>query len=118
MVQDRFEPVTPDPAPPQWRRRLSLYWTLVRGDRPIGWLLLLWPTWWALWIAAEGLPPPWILLVFSAGVWLTRSGGCVINDYAHRLLDGSVVRTRLPALSTGASSRCEALTVLPVVMSA
>ena len=116
MVQDRFEPVTPDPAPPQWRRRLSLYWTLVRGDRPIGWLLLLWPTWWALWIAAEGLPPPWILFVFSAGVWLTRSGGCVINDYADRWLDGSVERTRQRPLATGVVSGREALAVFAVLM--
>src|SRR5690554_3691080 len=116
MVQDRFEPVTPDPAPPQWRRRLSLYWTLVRGDRPIGWLLLLWPTWWALWIAAEGLPPPWILFVFSAGVWLTRSGGCVINDYADRWLDGSVERTRQRPLATGVVFGREALAVFAVLM--
>src|SRR5690606_38013593 len=89
---------------PQWRRRLALYWTLVRGDRPIGWLLLLWPTWWGLWIAADGVPPPWILFVFSAGVWLTRSGGCVINDYADRWLDGSVERTKDRPLATGAVS--------------
>ena len=47
------------PPRPGWRRRLALYWTLVRGDRPIGWLLL-WPTWWGLWIAADGEPPLWI----------------------------------------------------------
>ena len=58
---------------PFWRDRLALYWQLVRGDRPIGWLLLLWPTWWGLWLAAEGVPPVWTLVVFSAGVWLTRS---------------------------------------------
>ncbi len=101
---------------PEWRRRLALYWTLVRGDRPIGWLLLLWPTWWGLWIAADGLPPPWILFVFSAGVWLTRSGGCVINDYADRWLDGSVERTRQRPLATGAVSGREALLVFATLM--
>ena len=63
------DPTTTEPA---WRQRLRLYWQLVRGDRPIGWLLLLWPTWWGLWIAAEGVPPWWALFVFTAGVWLTR----------------------------------------------
>ncbi len=101
---------------PQWRRRLALYWALVRGDRPIGWLLLLWPTWWGLWIAADGVPPPWILFVFSAGVWLTRSGGCVINDYADRWLDGSVERTKERPLATGAVSGREALAVFAVLM--
>ena len=99
-----------------WRRRLGLYWKLVRGDRPIGWLLLLWPTWWGLWIASGGVPPLWILFVFSAGVWLTRSGGCVINDYADRWLDGSVERTRDRPLATGAVSGREALAVFAVLM--
>ena len=64
---------TPIPPPvPAWRARLALYWQLVRGDRPIGWLLLLWPTWWGLWLAAGGVPPLWTLVVFTAGVWLTR----------------------------------------------
>ena len=116
MAQDRFETATPDTVPPRWRRRLALYWTLVRGDRPIGWLLLLWPTWWALWIAAEGLPPAWILFVFSAGVWLTRSGGCVVNDYADRWLDGSVERTKARPLATGAVSGREALAVFAMLM--
>ena len=74
--------------------RLRLYWKLMRADRPIGTLLLLWPTWWALWLAAEGLPPLGTLLIFTAGVWLTRSAGCVINDYADRDFDKHVERTR------------------------
>ena len=74
--------------------RLKLYWQLVRGDRPIGWLLLLWPTWWGLWLAAGGVPPWWPLLVFTLGVWLTRAAGCVVNDYADRWLDPQVERTR------------------------
>ncbi|MEO5628826.1 MAG: 4-hydroxybenzoate octaprenyltransferase [Thermomonas sp.] len=99
-----------------WRERLRQYWQLVRGNRPIGWLLLLWPTWWGLWLAAEGIPPLWPLVVFTAGVWLTRSAGCVINDYADRWLDGSVERTRNRPLVTGAVSGREALAVFTVLM--
>lgn len=109
--------MTPSPdAIPGWRRRLALYWTLVRGDRPIGWLLLLWPTWWGLWLAADGLPPWWQLLVFSLGVWLTRSAGCVINDYADRWLDPHVERTKDRPLATGAVGGREALAVFAVLM--
>jgi 4-hydroxybenzoate polyprenyltransferase len=103
-------------APPRWRQRLSLYWALVRGDRPVGWLLLLWPTWWGLWLAAGGMPPLWILVVFSLGVWLTRSAGCVINDYADRWLDPQVERTRDRPLATGAMSGREALALFAVLM--
>jgi 4-hydroxybenzoate polyprenyltransferase len=85
------------------------YWRLLRGDRPIGALLLLWPTWWALWIAAEGVPPWGLLAIFTAGVWLTRSAGCVINDYADRWLDGQVERTRQRPLATGEVRGREAL---------
>lgn len=98
------------------RERLGQYWKLLRGDRPIGTLLLLWPTWWALWLAADGLPPLWTLLVFSAGVWLTRSAGCVINDYADRWLDPHVERTRQRPLATGAVSGREALAVFAGLM--
>ena len=105
-----------DPPPPSPPSRLSLYWKLMRADRPIGWLLLLWPTWWALWLAADGFPPPWILFVFSAGVWLTRSAGCVINDYADRWLDPHVERTRERPLATGAVSGREALALFAVLM--
>ncbi|MET0815327.1 MAG: 4-hydroxybenzoate octaprenyltransferase [Pseudoxanthomonas sp.] len=101
---------------PRWRERLGQYWKLVRGDRPIGVLLLLWPTWWALWIAAKGVPPLWTLFVFTAGVWLTRSAGCVINDYADRWLDPQVERTRGRPLATGAVSGREALLVFAVLM--
>lgn len=105
-----------DAASRSWRERLALYWALVRGDRPIGWLLLLWPTWWALWVASEGVPDLWLLLVFSAGVWLTRSAGCVINDYADRWLDGSVERTRDRPLATGQVGSREALVLFAVLM--
>ena len=110
---------TTDPTPaaePAWRTRLRLYWALVRGDRPIGWLLLLWPTWWGLWLAADGVPPLWTLVVFSLGVWLTRSAGCVINDYADRWLDPHVERTRGRPLATGAVRGREALAVFAVLM--
>ena len=99
-----------------WRARLPLYWRLIRGDRPVGTLLLLWPTAWALWLAAEGLPPWRILLIFLGGVWLTRSAGCVINDYADRWLDPQVARTRARPLATGEVSPREALGVFAVMM--
>jgi len=101
---------------PFWRERLGQYWKLVRGDRPIGWLLLLWPTWWGLWLAADGVPPVWTLVVFSLGVWLTRSAGCVINDYADRWLDPLVERTKGRPLATGAVRGREALAVFAVLM--
>jgi len=114
MGYERYEPAT---APgPGWRERLGQYWKLVRGDRPIGVLLLLWPTWWALWLAAGGVPDPWTLFVFTAGVWLTRSAGCVINDYADRWLDPRVERTRDRPLATGAVSGREALAVFAALM--
>jgi 4-hydroxybenzoate polyprenyltransferase len=110
-----YERYTPAPHP-YWRERLEQYWTLIRGDRPIGWLLLLWPTWWGLWIAAKGVPPWWILVVFSLGVWLTRSAGCVINDYADRWLDPQVERTKARPLATGAVRGREALALFAVLM--
>ena len=88
----------------------------MRGDRPIGTLLLLWPTWWALWLAADGMPPLWTLIVFTAGVWLTRSAGCIINDYADRWLDPHVERTRERPLATGALSGKQALKAFAVLM--
>ena len=115
MAYERDFPPLAAPEP-RWRERLRQYWALVRGDRPIGWLLLLWPTWWGLWLAAKGVPPIWPLIVFSLGVWLTRSAGCVINDYADRWLDGSVERTRNRPLATGAVSGREALLVFAALM--
>jgi 4-hydroxybenzoate polyprenyltransferase len=81
----------------------------MRADKPIGIYLLLWPTIWALWIAAQGTPPWSILLVFVAGVIVMRSAGCVINDYADRKVDGSVARTATRPLATGEISEKEAL---------
>ena len=105
-----------DALPAAWRARLPHYWQLLRGDRPVGTLLLLWPTWWALWLAAGGVPPLVTLAIFSAGVWLTRSAGCVINDYADRWLDPQVERTRGRPLATGAVSPREALWLFVAMM--
>ena len=82
---------------------------LIRLDKPIGTLLLLWPTLWALWIAAEGVPDLKLLFIFVAGTFLMRSAGCVVNDLADRHLDGSVARTWDRPLVTGAVTVYEAL---------
>ncbi|WP_058569815.1 4-hydroxybenzoate octaprenyltransferase [Xylella fastidiosa] len=99
-----------------WRNRLDPYWKLARGDHPVGFLLLLWPTWWALWLAAGGVPPWWTLCVFTTGIWLTRSAGCVINDYTDRWLDPHVERTRIRPLVTGAVSPRNALLMFATLM--
>ena len=82
---------------------------LMRLDRPIGIYLLLWPTLWALWVAAEGVPSWGNLLIFVSGVVLMRSAGCVINDYADRHFDGHVTRTHQRPLVRGRVSEREAL---------
>lgn len=97
--------------------KLPQYARLMRIDKPIGTLLLLWPTLWALWLAAGGPPPLHILAIFVVGTFLMRSAGCVINDYADRDFDGHVERTRHRPLATGAVSPGEAL-VLAAVLSA
>ncbi|MGL5007330.1 MAG: 4-hydroxybenzoate octaprenyltransferase [Plesiomonas sp.] len=84
-----------------FREKLSAYWCLMRMDRPIGTLLLLWPTLWALWLAADGQPTLPILLVFVFGVIVMRAAGCVINDYADRKVDGHVKRTATRPLPSG-----------------
>lgn len=89
--------------------RLSLYEKLMRLDKPIGILLLLWPTLWAQWLASHGQPDWIILWIFVVGVVLMRSAGCVINDYADRDFDPHVERTRNRPLATGALSTKEAL---------
>ncbi len=90
-------------------KRLRQYALLVRLDKPIGIFLLLWPTLWALWIAAQGSPDVKILLIFVAGVVLMRSAGCVINDYADKDIDRHVQRTRGRPLAAGAVQPEEAL---------
>ena len=95
--------------------RLALYAKLVRLNKPIGILLLLWPTLWALFIAANGIPDITILLVFIIGVVLTRSAGCAINDYADRNIDRFVGRTRDRPLAAGLIEPKEALYVCAVL---
>lgn len=75
------------------KKKWKACYRLMRIDRPIGTLLLLWPTLWALWIASKGIPDIKILLIFISGVFLMRAAGCVINDYADRQIDGQVRRT-------------------------
>ena len=95
--------------------KLHHYAHLVRLDRPIGIYLLLWPTLWALWIAAKGTPNITILLVFIAGVVLMRSAGCAINDYADRDVDPHVARTKNRPLAAGLIAPKEALGVFAVL---
>jgi len=89
--------------------RLTLYERLMRLDKPIGTLLLLWPTLWALWLAAEGRPEGRIVWIFALGTLLMRSAGCVMNDMADWRFDAEVKRTRERPLATGAVGRREAL---------
>lgn len=95
--------------------KLHHYARLIRLDRPIGIYLLLWPTLWALWFAAEGVPDLTILLVFVAGVVLMRSAGCAINDYADRDIDLHVTRTQSRPLAAGLITPKEALGVFAVL---
>ena len=91
------------------RERLIIYTQLMRLDKPIGILLLLWPTLWALWFAAEGTPGRRVLAIFLLGTLLMRSAGCVINDYADRDFDPQVERTRNRPLAARAIGTSEAL---------
>ncbi|MEI9752216.1 4-hydroxybenzoate octaprenyltransferase [Moellerella wisconsensis] len=84
------------------------YSRLMRIDKPIGSLLLLWPTYWALWMAAEGMPNFHLLVVFTAGVFFMRAAGCVINDFADRKFDGHVERTKYRPLPSGHVTEKEA----------
>ncbi|MFC3283923.1 4-hydroxybenzoate octaprenyltransferase [Litchfieldella rifensis] len=102
--------------PPRGIRRLPDFLHLMRLDRPIGTWLLMWPTLWALWIAAEGLPSRDVLLIFVAGVYLMRAAGCVVNDYADRHFDGHVKRTRDRPLATGRIREREAKVLFGVLV--
>ena len=95
--------------------RLHLYIQLTRLHRPIGILLLLWPTLWAVWIASEGHPSWLILLIFALGTVLMRSSGCAVNDYADRHIDKHVKRTQDRPLTSGKISEREALWVAVVL---
>ena len=90
-------------------QRMAAYISLTRLDRPIGIYLVLWPTLWALWFAAGGVPDLLVLGVFLAGIVLMRSAGCAINDYADRKVDPHVSRTKLRPLAAGTISPKEAL---------
>ncbi|MDF0606748.1 4-hydroxybenzoate octaprenyltransferase [Neisseriaceae bacterium TC5R-5] len=89
--------------------RCQVYWQLMRMDKPIGSLLLLWPTLWGLWLAGQGQPDPLIVVIFTIGTILMRSAGCVINDYADRHYDAHVERTRSRPFARGVVSSKEAL---------
>ena len=91
------------------REKLALYLQLIRWDRPAGWLLLLWPTLSALWIAAGGFPGWHLLIVFTLGTVLMRSAGCCVNDVADRDFDRHVLRTSQRPVTRGAVSVKEAL---------
>ena len=96
-------------------KRLA-YMQLMRMDKPVGTYLLLWPTLWALWIAAEGLPPLLILAIFVGGVFLMRSAGCVINDFADRKVDGHVERTKSRPIASGRATASEALSLFFILV--
>ena len=96
-------------------KKLILYIRLIRLDKPIGILLLLWPTLWGLWLAADGVPPLKELLIFIAGTVLMRSAGCAMNDYADREFDKHVARTVNRPLTSGQISGTEALVVTAVL---
>ncbi|HET7776137.1 MAG TPA: UbiA family prenyltransferase, partial [Azospira sp.] len=91
------------------RDRLDQYEKLMRLDKPIGILLLIWPTLWALWLSASGHPNGWVVWIFCLGTVLMRSAGCVINDYADRDFDLHVARTKDRPLTAGKVSTREAL---------
>lgn len=98
------------------RSKWQAYSRLMRTDRPIGSLLLLWPTYWALWIAARGTPDWHILIIFTIGVFSMRAAGCVINDFADRKFDGSVERTKNRPLPRGDVTEKEAKILFAVLV--
>ncbi len=102
--------------PAQQREKALDYLVLTRMDRPIGALLLLWPTWWALWLAAGDFPPWQPLLIFTIGVFSMRAAGCAINDYADRKLDPQVQRTAGRPLASGRVTPREALWVFAALL--
>ncbi len=89
---------------------------ITRMDKPIGTYLLLWPTYWALWIASDGWPNLHLLIVFSLGVFIMRSAGCVINDFADRKIDGKVERTKNRPLVSGLMTSKEAINLFGLLI--
>ncbi|MEO1867633.1 MAG: 4-hydroxybenzoate octaprenyltransferase [Methylococcales bacterium] len=99
----------------QLQDRIYQYWLLGRFDKPIGIFILLWPTLWALWVAADGRPSFHVLVVFVFGVILMRAAGCIINDYADRDFDPHVERTRQRPIASGKVKPKEALILFCVL---
>jgi 4-hydroxybenzoate polyprenyltransferase len=101
-------------------KRMQQKWLAIklitRMDKPIGTYLLLWPTYWALWIASDGWPNLHLLIVFSLGVFIMRSAGCVINDYADRKIDGKVERTKNRPLVNGMMTSNEAINLFGILI--
>ncbi len=97
-------------------KNFTHYLALMRFEKPIGWLLLMWPTLWACWIAANGSPDWALVWIFALGVIIMRSAGCVINDYADRDIDPLVDRTQLRPLAAGHVSSGEAFAVFAVLI--
>lgn len=102
--------------PERQRQKAHDILVLTRMDRPIGALLLLWPTWWALWLAAGDFPPWKPLLIFTLGVFAMRAAGCAINDYADRKLDPQVARTAGRPIAAGRVTPREALVVFAALL--
>ncbi|WP_343227454.1 4-hydroxybenzoate octaprenyltransferase [Rhodanobacter sp. DHB23] len=102
--------------PARHREKLRDYLVLTRMDRPIGALLLLWPTWWALWLAAGDWPPLKPLAIFTLGVFAMRAAGCAINDFADRKLDPQVERTAGRPIASGRVTPREALVVFGALL--
>ena len=100
------------------RSKIHALLQLIRFDKPIGTLLLLWPTLWALWLAAEGVPDYDLLAIFVVGTFLMRSAGCIINDLADRGMDGAVERTRERPLVTGSVTVGEARALFLALLTA
>ncbi len=101
-----------------WRERLEAYYYLCRFDKPIGTELVFWPTMWALWIAAEGMPDLTILIAMILGTVFMRAAGCAINDFADRKVDAHVERTKNRPLATGVISAKEAIWVFIALVAA
>ena len=102
--------------PEHRRERARAYLVLTRFDRPVGALLLMWPTWWALWLATHDFPSLKLLAIFTVGVFVMRAAGCAINDYADRDLDPQVRRTAGRPLAAGRVTPREALVVFAVLL--
>ena len=96
-------------------QRLYAYARLIRLDKPIGTLLLLWPTYWALWLSNQGMPPLDLLIIFTLGTFLMRSAGCAINDYADRDFDRHVERTKNRPITSGQIGGKEAVLIAAIL---